>query len=73
MIIAYGETMPPYEGYGPDDAVLEVLVNVGVTVDPGAWWVHPSQDPIVRLLRGHSHDGSPTCSEPRAARAGVRL
>ena len=45
IIILYGETIPPYDGYGPDDAVLEVLVNVGIAVDPDAWWVHPSQNP----------------------------
>jgi hypothetical protein len=33
LTVVSGASMPDYEGYGVDDAIIEVLVDVGLIVD----------------------------------------
>jgi hypothetical protein len=46
MIVTFGKTIPPADefGYSPEDPIIEVLGDVGVLIEPDAYWVRPSQD-----------------------------
>jgi hypothetical protein len=47
MTVRFGRTMWNVRplGYSPEDALYEVLCDVGAICDPGGWWSYESQDP----------------------------
>jgi hypothetical protein len=47
VLVTYGRTVWNTDvlGYQPDDAILEVLADVGAVWDPEGWWSSESQEP----------------------------
>jgi hypothetical protein len=64
LTVASGARLPAYEGYGVDDAIIEVLVDVGLIADERLerWWsstVDRALGDSYRVTIEPDHDGPP--------------
>ena len=45
IVAVFGRSMPNVEGYELDHAIYEVLVDIGLLLEPEAWWTRHSRNP----------------------------